>query len=67
MDRLHRDAKVPLSAFPSAGLPGQELTPKEFAAFLRSIVDAGARLVGGCCGTGPEHIRAAASALGRGR
>jgi homocysteine S-methyltransferase len=67
MQRLGKAAKVPLSAFPSAGLPGQELSPQDFAAALRGLVQAGARLVGGCCGTGPDHIRAAAPAIGRGR
>src|SRR5262249_20067092 len=63
VERLHRTAKVPLSAFPSAG----EASSKEFGAALKEIVDAGARLVGGCCGAGPDHIRAAAALIGRGR
>jgi methionine synthase I (cobalamin-dependent) len=56
-----------LSAFPNAGLPGEEMSPRDFAGWIRVLVDSGARLVGGCCGTGPDHIRAAAAALGRGR
>ena len=55
------------SAFPSAGLPGKELPPEAFAEGLRRLIDAGARLVGGCCGAGPDHIRAAATLVGRGR
>jgi len=56
-----------LSAFPSAGLPGQEKPPEEFADWMKKIVDSGARFVGGCCGAGPDHIRAAAGVVGRGR
>lgn len=67
LSRAAKDAKAPLSAFPSAGLPGQTLPPKGFARALKGIVDAGARLVGGCCGTGPDHIRETAALLGRGR
>jgi methionine synthase I (cobalamin-dependent) len=67
IERSAKDAKLPLSAFPSAGLPGREVTPQGFATAIRSLREAGARLLGGCCGTGPDHIRAAASALGRGR
>lgn len=67
IERSVKEAKVPVSAFPSAGLPGQTLPPKGFARALKGIVDAGARLVGGCCGTGPDHIREAAALLGKGR
>ncbi|MCS5636145.1 MAG: homocysteine S-methyltransferase family protein, partial [Myxococcota bacterium] len=41
----------------------EEYSPDEFAAQALSWVEAGARIVGGCCGTTPDHIRAA----GRGR
>jgi homocysteine S-methyltransferase len=58
---------LPRSAFPSAGLPGQEASPETFAAWIKDLVAAGARLVGGCCGAGPGHIRAAAAMLGKGR
>lgn len=67
VERLRKEAKVPLCAFPSAGLPEERLAPKPFARALKGIVDAGARLVGGCCGTGPGHIREAAALLGKGR
>jgi homocysteine S-methyltransferase len=52
------------SAFPSVP-PGETLTPENFAEGIRKLIDAGARLVGGCCGIGPEHIRAAAKVVGR--
>lgn len=38
-------------------------TPAYLAAFARRAVELGANLVGGCCGTGPEHIRAMAEAV----
>lgn len=60
----------PLSAFANSGFPqyrdGRFLylaTPEYFAAMGRDMVQAGASLVGGCCGTTPEHIRALATAL----
>jgi 5-methyltetrahydrofolate--homocysteine methyltransferase len=64
---LAEHSKRPCSAFPSAGLPGHEMSPNEFAAFIKPIVESGARLVGGCCGAGPDHIAAAAQAIGKGR
>lgn len=54
-----------LSAQPNAGLPRLEgertvypMGAEEFASFGPLLVEAGASLVGGCCGTTPEHIRA---------
>jgi len=65
--RVAKGAELPLTAFPSAGLPGEEQSPEAFAESLAELVRAGARLVGGCCGTGPGHIRAAAAVLGKRR
>jgi len=67
LERVAKGATLPLSAFPSAGLPGEERPPGSFARAIEALVDVGARLVGGCCGTGPEHIRAAATSLGKSR
>ena len=60
----------PLSVMPNAGYPHRlddrtvyESTPAYFAAFARRFVDLGASIVGGCCGTTPDHIRAIAQAL----
>jgi methionine synthase / methylenetetrahydrofolate reductase(NADPH) len=54
----------PLSVMPNAGLPtavaGRNLyscTPSYMAQYARRFLAAGARIVGGCCGTTPEHIR----------
>lgn len=61
---------VPVLAQPNAGQPrpGPEgvvydATPDGFARDVLSLVDAGARIVGGCCGTDPDFIRAARRAL----
>ena len=55
---------APLAALPSVGVPGGNLAaPFEFANRLKQTLAAGASLVGGCCGTTPEHIRAARLAL----
>ena len=60
----------PLWAKPNAGLPrleqGQtvyEVLPAEMAEFARRAVQLGARVVGGCCGSTPEHIAAIAEAI----
>jgi 5-methyltetrahydrofolate--homocysteine methyltransferase len=70
---LYRSATtLPILAQPNAGAPKlvEDNTVFDMAAepFARGIMDcvkAGARIVGGCCGTTPEHIRAVAKALGR--
>ena len=71
--RLAAATDRPLSAFPHSGFPqridGRTLylaTPDYFAALGRDMAEAGATLVGGCCGTGPAHVQALAEAL-RGR
>jgi len=63
---------VPLWMKPNAGVPHvvgdtvvYEAGPDELAAHLRRYADAGARVVGGCCGSTPEHVAAIARALGR--
>lgn len=60
----------PLSAQPNAGLPrdvqGRQFymgSPEYMAEFSRRFVQAGARFVGGCCGTTPMHIKLIASAI----
>jgi 5-methyltetrahydrofolate--homocysteine methyltransferase len=62
---------VPLTCMPNAGMPVLSddgayypLGAEEFAGIMRSFVDTyGLALVGGCCGTTPDHIRAVAGAL----
>lgn len=48
-----------LSAFPHAGLPGRRMSPAAFAAAAGRLK---VSLLGGCCGAGPEHLRALAEA-----
>ncbi|MFP4043105.1 MAG: homocysteine S-methyltransferase family protein [Rhodosalinus sp.] len=61
-------ADTRVSAYPNAGLPnemgGYDETPEETAAHLGEWAEAGlVNIVGGCCGTTPEHIRAIAQAV----
>jgi len=63
IQRMATATDLPLSAFPNSGFPeyvdGRSIylsTPEYFASRAREMVDAGATLIGGCCGTGPEHI-----------
>jgi len=59
---LSRVADTRVSAHPNAGLPNEfgeyDETPEEMAAVVREFAESGlVNLVGGCCGTTPEHIR----------
>ncbi len=62
---------VPFSAMPNVGFPkrmGDRITypkssPEYFALFAREAAEMGVRILGGCCGTTPEHIRALAEAV----
>ena len=61
---------LPLAAMPNAGLPraleGRNIylcSPEYMASFARKAVAAGVQIVGGCCGTTPNHIRAMRSAI----
>ncbi len=64
IERLARVATVKLSAQPNAGQPreieGRNIylcSPEYMASYARRFIANGVRLVGGCCGTTPEHIR----------
>ncbi|MDA1194014.1 MAG: homocysteine S-methyltransferase family protein, partial [Planctomycetota bacterium] len=74
IERLREVTDRPLTVQPNAGPPnvvdGRTLylcTPDYLEKFARRFVEAGARLIGGCCGTTPDHIRALAKAVKRGR
>ena len=63
---------LPLWVKPNAGLPRMtgdsavyDVTPQDFAGAARGYVEAGARIVGGCCGSTPAHVRAIAEAVRR--
>ena len=67
--KMRRYARIPLIAKPNAGLPKLEngktvfsMTPSDFAECAGTLLDAGAAIIGGCCGTTPEHIAALAKA-----
>lgn len=64
LERMAEATPLPLSAQPNAGLPRavgdrkMYLTRPDYTAqYARRLIGAGARFVGGCCGTTPEHIR----------
>ena len=72
--RMAEVATVPLAAMPNAGLPtligGRYIyssSPAYVADRSARMVDAGVRLIGGCCGTGPQHVAAIGDALGGAR
>ncbi|MBM4187932.1 MAG: bifunctional homocysteine S-methyltransferase/methylenetetrahydrofolate reductase [Gemmatimonadetes bacterium] len=65
VERLVSVVNVPIAAQPNAGLPREVAdrkiymaSPEYVAEYARRMVEAGARFVGGCCGTTPEHIKA---------
>ncbi len=70
IERVRTLTSLPLSAQPNAGIPrsvdGRNIylcSPEYMASYARKFVAAGARIVGGCCGTTPEHIRAMKAAM----
>ena len=65
VEQMKEYANVPILAKPNAGMPelidGETvyaMTPEEFAGYGRQLVEAGAGIIGGCCGTTKEHITA---------
>src|SRR6476659_310363 len=70
IERIRRLTDRPLAAQPNAGIPrsieGRNIylcSPEYMASYARKFVNAGVVLVGGCCGTTPEHIKAMKQAL----
>src|ERR1700726_621811 len=70
IERVRAATSLPLAAQPNAGIPrsveGRNIylcSPEYMASYARKFVAAGARIVGGCCGTTPEHIRVMKAAL----
>ena len=64
VEKLAKVVTIPISAQPNAGLPREVedrkfymASPEYMGQYAKWIVEAGARFVGGCCGTTPEHIR----------
>ena len=65
IEELRSATDLPLSAMPNAGAPrkvhGRNIylsSPDYLASYAKRFIKAGVRIVGGCCGTDPEHIRA---------
>jgi 5-methyltetrahydrofolate--homocysteine methyltransferase len=59
---------LPVWTKPNAGVPEgnppvYQVTPEELASFARGYLETGATVIGGCCGTTPNHVRAIAAAL----
>jgi len=70
IEAMRTATNLPLAALPNAGLPraveGRNVylcSPEYLASFTRKAINAGAQLVGGCCGTTPNHIRAMRTAM----
>jgi homocysteine S-methyltransferase len=64
VEKMVRATDRPVSAVPNAGLPKDVgdrkiylASPEYMASYARRMIEAGARFVGGCCGTSPEHIK----------
>jgi homocysteine S-methyltransferase len=69
---LTESTSLPILAFPTPGMPqlvkgvvNYDTSPEYFAKATARLAEAGARILGGCCGTTPEHIAALRSALHR--
>src|ERR1700722_1500334 len=70
IEAMRKATTLPLAAMPNAGMPraveGRNIylcSPEYMASFARKAIAAGAQMVGGCCGTTPNHIRAMRSAM----
>ena len=68
VDELARNIDVPLVCYPNAGLPnelgGYDEAPSMTAGLIREWAENGwVNIVGGCCGTTPDHIKAIADAV----
>lgn len=70
IERVRKVTPLPVIAQPNAGMPrsveGRNIylcSPEYMASYTRKFIQAGAQVVGGCCGTTPEHIRAMRAAL----
>lgn len=66
LEAMSRATTLPFGGYPNAGTVGASgawsfdpaVTPERFAALARGWMSTGAQVLGGCCGTSPEHIRA---------
>jgi len=70
VEAMRTATTLPIAAMPNAGMPraveGRNIylcSPEYMASFARKAIGAGAQIVGGCCGTTPNHTRAMRSAM----
>jgi len=70
IERMARVTSLPLSAMPNAGIPreveGRNIylcSPDYLAEYAKRFIQAGVKLIGGCCGTTPAHIKAIRRAI----
>jgi len=70
LERVRQVTDRPLCAMPNAGIPrsveGRNIylcSPEYMASYTKKFIGAGVSLIGGCCGTTPDHIKAMRSAL----
>ena len=68
--KLSLASSKPIMVMPNAGMPElvgnkaiYKMTPAKFAAFVPKFMALGVKIIGGCCGTTPEHIRAVVKAV----
>lgn len=72
---MYEVATIPIIAKPNAGMPKlaadgttyYDMPPEEYAAGMLTLINAGATILGGCCGTAPEYIRALCEAVEKNR
>ena len=70
---IRENVSIPVIAKPNAGMPlideqgnaVYSMSPADFAGYVKTLVDNGASIVGGCCGTTPEFIAETARVLGK--
>ncbi len=70
LEKVRKLTQKPISIMPNAGKPknidGRNIylaSPEYFGEYAKHFAQAGANIIGGCCGTGPEHIKAMRSSL----
>ena len=70
---IRENVSIPVIAKPNAGMPlideqgnaVYSMSPADFAGYVKTLVDNGASIIGGCCGTTPEFIAETARVLGK--
>ena len=68
VEELHKWCKIPMAVKPNAGLPdpatgAYNITKDQFADYVAQMANFGLKIVGGCCGTDPDYIRATIARL----